>query len=96
MKNEPRTDLQSAIRLTPQYLQKLKDSGFLYMQIKSYSRDHRLDFITPHYFILTPIKHFSSDPVHQEIYEPIGSGILTEWSENDEGGIAVLVALPFS
>ncbi len=92
MKNELKSGSQIKIRLTPQYLQKLKDSGFRYVQIKSYSSDHREDYITPHYFILTPIKDFFNTPYANEIYEPINSQIIKDWSNSTDDEIPILVS----
>jgi hypothetical protein len=92
MKNESKNGSQIKIRLTPQYLQKLKDSGFRYVQIKSYSWDHREDYMTPHYFILTPIKDFFNNPLSNEIYESINSQIIKNWSNSTDDEIPVLVS----
>jgi hypothetical protein len=92
MKNESKSGSQIKTRLTPQYLQKLKDSGFKYVQIRSYSWDHREDYMTPHYFILTPIKDFFNKTLDNEIYEPINSSIIKAWSNSTDDEIPVLVS----
>ena len=92
MKNESKSGSQLKIRLTPQYLQELKDSGFKYVQIKSYSCDHREDYMAPHYFILIPIKDFLNDSLNNEIYEPINSRIIKDWSNSTDDEIPVLVS----
>jgi hypothetical protein len=93
MKNETRENFEGTTRLTPQTLQKLKDKGFLYVQIKGFTFDKRQDYMEPRYFVLIPIKEFSSDPNKKEIYEPINSEILIDWSNSTNEGIEVLVAL---
>ncbi len=92
MKNEIRDDFESTIRLTPQYLQKLKESGFRYVQIKTFTWDRRQDYMDPHYFILTPIKDFPKDPAKKEIFEPINSKILEDWSNSTDDHIKVMIS----
>jgi hypothetical protein len=92
MKNESKSSSPIRTRLTPQYLQKLKDSGFRYVQIKSYSWDHREDYMAPRYFILTPIKDFFNDSLPNEIYESINSRIIKDWSNSTDDEIPVLVS----
>ncbi len=92
MKNETYEKLQSTTRLTPEYLQKLKDSGFRYVQIKAFTSDRREDYMMPDYYLLTPIKDFSNNPDKMEIYESIDSRILHEWSRSSDNGLTVLVS----
>lgn len=82
--------LKSVCAFTPEYLQKLKDSGFKYVLIKTYTWDRRQDYLSPHYMILTPIRDFSNNPDNQGIYESVDSGILKEWSLSKEKDLVVL------
>ena len=92
MKNETRNNFQSTTKLTLQMLQKLKDKGFRYVQVKGFTQDRRQDYIEPRYLILVPIRELSDDPDKQEIYEPINSSILLDWAGSPDEGIEVLVA----
>ena len=92
MKNETRENFESTTRLTQQTLQKLKDKGFRYVQVKGFTQDKRLEYIEPHYFMLVPIKDLPDDPDKKEIYEPINSEILTAWANFPNEGVEVLVA----
>jgi len=92
MKNETEKNLPPAAKLTPQALQRLREKGFLYVQVKGLSRDRRPDYMHPRFLILTPIKELPSDPGKKEIYEPINSHILTEWADSPDMGFEVFVA----
>lgn len=46
----------------------------------------------PRYFVLIPIKEFYNDPNKKEIYEPINSEILIDWSNSSNESIEVLVS----
>jgi hypothetical protein len=94
MKNETRENFASTTRLTVQGLQKLKDRGFRYVQVKGFTMDRRLDYTELRYFMLVPIKDFSDDPNKMGIYEPIDSKILQEWASFPNDGVEVLVADP--
>lgn len=91
MKNETYENLQSTIRLTPEHLKKLKNSGYRYVQIRSYTSDRREDYMAPDYYVLTPIKDFSDNPDNMEIYESINSPILKYWSRLTDDELIVLV-----
>lgn len=91
MKNETKINFENAIRLTPKTLQTLKDKGYLYVQVNSFTYDRRLDYMEPRYFVLVPIKDLSVDPENQGIYEPINSKILIDWSNSSHDDIEVLV-----
>jgi len=91
MKNETRENFKSTTRLTSTGLQNLKDRGFRYVQVKGFTRDKRLDYMEPRYFMLVPIKDLPDDPDKKEIYEPIDSEILMSWANFPDDGIEVLV-----
>ena len=92
MKNETKGKLESITRFTPKTLQNLKDRGFRYVQIKALTHDNHQDYMKPNYFLLVPIKDLSNDPDKMEIYEPISSEILIEWSNSPDDNIKVVVA----
>ena len=75
----------SAIRLTLQGLQELKDLGFRFVLIKGYTLDRRSDYIELNHFILVPVKQLPEDPAQKEIYEPIESEILLDWASSPDG-----------
>jgi hypothetical protein len=82
---------RSAIRLTKQSLQQLKDSGFRFVLIKGYTTDRRIDYIEVNYFTLVPVKDLPEDPNKKEIYEPIDSEILMEWASFPDYGAKVVI-----
>ena len=69
---------KSSIRrkLTDQSLQELKDKGFQYVLVKTYTPDRHLDHIQLNHFILVPVMQLPTDP---GIYAPIDSEVLLEW-----------------
>jgi len=92
MKNETKENFESKNRLTLESLQKLKDKGFRYVQVKGFTPDKRPDYMEPRYLMLVPIKELSDDPDKKEIYEPIDSKILMDWANSPDDGVEVLVA----
>ncbi|MDO6432224.1 hypothetical protein Q4E93_16605 [Flavitalea sp. BT771] len=82
---------KSPVRLTIQNLQHLKDKGFLYVLIKGYTRDGRVDYIELDYFTLIPVKSLPDDPNKKEIYEPIDSTILTGWANFPDEGLKIFI-----
>jgi hypothetical protein len=82
---------KSALRLTLQSLQHLKDRGFRFVLIKGYTTDRRVDYIVLNYFTLVPVKDLPEDPNKKEIYEPIDSDILLEWASRPEESTIVLI-----
>jgi hypothetical protein len=82
---------RSAIRLTKESLQQLKDSGFRFVLIKGYTTDRRVDYIELNYFTLVPVKDLPEDPNKKEIYEPIDSEILMEWASFPDDGAKVII-----
>jgi hypothetical protein len=84
---------RSAIRLTKQSLQHLKDSGFRFVLIKGYTTDRRVDYIEVNYFTLVPVKDFPEDPNKMGIYEPIDSDILIRWASFPDDGAKVVIEM---
>jgi hypothetical protein len=82
---------RSAIRLTNESLQHLRDSGFRFVLVKGYTTDRRVDYIELNYFTLVPVKELSEDPDRNEIYEPIDSEILSEWARFPDEGAKVMI-----
>ena len=93
MKSESEGNFESTVRLTLDQLQKLKDKGFRYVQVKGFTSDRRLDYMEPRFLLLIPIKDLSNDPAQKEIYEPINSKILEEWANSANEGIEILIAV---
>jgi hypothetical protein len=83
----------SAITLTKQSLQQLKDSGFRFVLIKGYTTDRRVDYIEVNYFTLVPVKALPEDPNKKEIYESIDSDILMQWASFPDDGAKVIIEL---
>jgi hypothetical protein len=84
---------RSAITLTKQSLQQLKDSGFRFVLIKGYTTDRRVDYIEVNYFTLVPVKDLSEDPNKKEIYESIDSEILMQWASCPDDGAKVIIEM---
>jgi hypothetical protein len=84
---------RSAITLTKQSLQQLKDSGFRFVLIKGYTTDRRIDYIEVNYFTLVPVKDLSEDPNKKEIYESIDSEILMQWASFPDDGAKVVIEM---
>lgn len=96
MKNEDKDYFGASKPLTADALEKLKQKGFRFMQVKGFSSDKRLDYMEPRYFILVPLKELPKDRGHQGIYEPIDSDLLQEWATIPGGNKDVLVKSGYS
>jgi hypothetical protein len=83
----------SAITLTKQSLQKLKDSGFRFVLIKGYTTGRRVDYIEVNYFTLVPVKDLPEDPNKKEIFEPLDSDILMQWASFPDDGAKVIIEM---
>lgn len=92
MKAELRENYGPTYKLTLDSLQKLKDDGFQFVQVKGFTAGRRLDYMEPSFFVLLPIKELPDDVNKKGIYEPIHSSILSEWAKSPDDGIKVLVA----
>jgi hypothetical protein len=84
---------RSAITLTKQSLQQLKDSGFRFVLIKGYTTDRRVAYIEVNYFTLIPVKDLPEDPNKKEIYESIDSDILMQWASFPDDGAKVIIEM---
>jgi hypothetical protein len=84
---------RSAITLTKQSLQQLKDSGFRFVLIKGYTTDRRIDYIEVNYFTLVPVKDLPEDQNKKEIYESIDSEILMQWASFPDDGAKVIIEM---
>jgi hypothetical protein len=92
MKNETREDFGTTAPFTMAVLEKLKHNGFLYVQIKGFTSDKRLDYMEPRYLVLIPMKELPADPGKIEIYESIDSKLLVDWATHSQDGMDVLVS----
>ena len=70
---------KSLIKLTYKTLQELKDKGFRYVLVKSYTPAQRSNRIELNQFILVPVRELPGDPGEKEIFAPIDSEVLTDW-----------------
>ena len=91
MKSAASENSKPGIKLTKQNLQELKEKGYLYVLVKGYTTDRRIDYIEPNHIILIPVKGLSSDPTKKGIYEPIDSPILSQWAQFPDVGVQVLI-----
>jgi hypothetical protein len=82
---------RTAIRLTLETLEKLKERGFQYVLVESYTLDRRLDYIEMNHFLLRPVKALPDGPGDLGIFEPIDSTILREWAKHPDNGIIAYI-----
>jgi hypothetical protein len=92
MKNDTREDLGATLPLTPAALKALINKGFRYVQVKGFTSDKRLDYISPRYLVLIPIKNLPDDLGKIEIYEPTNSQLLLDWADRPHDGMEVLIS----
>jgi hypothetical protein len=93
MKNEVKKEVKLSARLTTESLQKLKNRGFCYVQVKGFTKDNRPDYMEPDYLMLIPMKELPTDPIQKDIYAPLDSKILLDWARAPNDGIEVRVAI---
>lgn len=82
---------RSAVRLTRHTLEKLKERGYRYVLVESYTLDRRSDYIEMNHFLLKPVKELPGEPGQMGIFEAIDSHILCEWAEHPDNGIKAFV-----
>ena len=80
----------SSIRLTRQTLQKLKEGGYRYVLVESYTLDRRSDHIEINHFLLKPVRELPRTG-EQGIFEPIDSHVLREWADHPDSGIKAFI-----
>jgi hypothetical protein len=93
MKNETREDFGTTAPFTLAALEVLKNKGFLYVQIKGFTSDKRLDYMEPRYLLLVPMVALPDEPGKVEIYESINSKLLQEWAANPGNGMEILISI---
>jgi hypothetical protein len=81
----------TASTLTKERLRRLKEHGYLYILIKSYTPDRKTDFIELDHFNLVPVKELPEAQGEKGIFAPIDSEILEAWAEQSEGGIKAYI-----
>lgn len=72
-------------------MQELKDRGFLYVLVKGYTLDRRLDYIQMNHFTLLPVVELPPEPGAKEIFAPVDSEILMEWANSADKGLEVYI-----
>jgi hypothetical protein len=82
---------QSTTRLTLHTLEILKERGFQYVLVESYTLDRRLDYIEMNHFLLRPVKVLPEAPGELGIFESIDSPILREWASHPDNGIKAFI-----
>ena len=93
MKNETGEDFGTTASFTLATLEALKTKGFLYVQIKGFTSDKRLDYMEPRYLLLVPLMALPDEPGKVEIYESINSRLLQEWAADPGNGMEVLISI---
>ena len=78
-------------RLTKENLQWLKEQGFLYVLIKGYAPERKIDHIGLDHFILTPVKELPVEDGAKGIYADIDSEILADWARSSGAGIEAFI-----
>jgi len=73
-------------------LNKLKDMGYKYVQIKGLTVDRHYDYIAPHFLMLIPFMELSSENTDNGIYEPIESDLLFQWATEANEFTEILIA----
>jgi hypothetical protein len=61
-------------------LNKLKELGYKFVQVKGLTIDRHYEYIEPHFLILIPFKKLSSGNLERGIYEPLESELLFQWA----------------
>ena len=92
MKHETREDFGTTAPFTVAALEKLKNKGFQYVQIKGFTTDKRLDYMEPRYLVLIPLKELPVDSGKVEIYESTNSQLLLDWAAHPREGMDVLIS----
>lgn len=80
-----------ANKLTLQILEKLKEKGYQYVVVESYTLDRRHDHIVMSHFLLKALKVLPNEPGELGIYESIDSPILREWADHPENGVEAYI-----
>jgi len=93
MKNETREDFGTTAPFTIETLEKLKNKGFQYVQVKGFTSDKKLDYMEPRYLLLIPMKTLPVGSGEIEIYESVNSQLLLEWASHPNDGMKVLISL---
>ena len=78
-------------QLTRQSLEKLKQRGYRYVLVESYTLDRRSEFIEMNHFLLKPIKELPGEPGEMGIFEPIDSHLLGQWADYPDNGIIAFI-----
>jgi hypothetical protein len=79
------------VRLTEQSLQELKDKGYQYVLVKSYTPDRRLDHIHLNHIILMPVMALPTKPGDREIFAPIDSEVLLDWVSSQDASFEAYI-----
>jgi hypothetical protein len=80
-----------AARLTTENLKTLRDQGFLYVLVNSYSAENRFDHSTFNRLILVPVRELPEAPGQKGIYASIDSEILDEWANQPDNRIDAFI-----
>ena len=66
-------------------LEKFKQMGYRYVQVKGLTPDNHYEYIEPSKFVLIPMRELPADQAGKDIYEPIGSDLLASWAVGKDG-----------
>jgi hypothetical protein len=83
------------VKLTDESLQELKDKGFLYVLIRSYTPTQRNDHVELNQFVLVPVRELPSGPGEKEIFAPIDSEVIANWAQLSANGIEAFIEFSF-
>lgn len=77
--------MSGTMAYTQQTLDKLKQTGYQFFQIKGLTIDMHFEYTEPYYIVLVPIKALPEEQEEKDIYAPINSDIVQKWvTENNE------------
>jgi len=77
---------------TTAVLEKLKQEGFKYVQVKGITTDNHYDYTEPSRILLIPLRELPRSKAQKDVYEPIESQLLEDWALRSDVGAAVVVA----
>ena len=82
---------KSPDRLTLKILEVLKEHGYQYVLVTSYTIARATDYMEMNDFLLTPVRELPVKRGEMEIFEPIDSDILRDWADYPDSGVKAFV-----
>jgi hypothetical protein len=79
-------------RLTLESLEKMEQAGYKYVQVKGFTSDKHYDYVEPSFLLLVPMKELPKDQQNKDIYEPLSSGLLQQWANDETAANDIVIA----